>query len=97
MSATVPPSRGADRGGVARLAPGVRIGDDGISINGASGTQVYIDGRKLKGSAGQTAAYLRSLTAAAIARIEVVPQTGAEFAADAPRRRNPDYPAAAQG
>ena len=78
-----PAFAGRDGEELLRLAPGVRIGDDGISINGASGTQVYIDGRKLKGSAGQTAAYLRSLTAAAIARIEVVPQTGAEFAADA--------------
>lgn len=78
-----PAFAGRDGEELLRLAPGVRIGDEGISVNGASGTQVYVDGRKLKGSAEQTASYLRSLTAADIARIEVVPQTGAEFAADA--------------
>ena len=77
-----PAFAGRDGEELLRLAPGVRIGDEGISVNGASGTQVYVDGRKLKGSAEQTASYLRSLTAADIARIEVVPQTGAEFAAD---------------
>lgn len=63
-------------------APGVWLGDDGISINGADGAKVYVDGRELKGSAEETTAYLRSLTAADIARIEVVPLAGAEFAAD---------------
>ena len=32
-------------------APGVWLGDNGISINGAGGTKVYVDGRELKGSA----------------------------------------------
>ena len=63
-------------------APGVWLGEDGISINGAGGTKVYVDGRELKGSAEENTSYLRSLTAADIARIEVVPLTGAEFAAD---------------
>lgn len=63
-------------------APGVWLGDDGISINGAAGAKVYVDGRELKGTAEQTTSYLRSLTAADIARIEVVPLAGAEFAAD---------------
>lgn len=74
---------GRDGEELLRLAPGVWVGDDGISVNGASGTQVYVDGRRLKGPAEQTAAYLRSLTAADIARIEVIPQAGAEYAADA--------------
>lgn len=63
-------------------APGVWLGEDGISINGAGGTKVYVDGRELKGSAEETTSYLRSLTAADIARIEVVPLAGAEFTAD---------------
>lgn len=63
-------------------APGVWLGDDGISINGAAGAKVYVDGRELKGAAEETTSYLRSLTAADIARIEVVPLAGAEFAAD---------------
>lgn len=41
-----------------------------------------MDGRELKGSAEETTSYLRSLTAADIARIEVVPLAGAEFTAD---------------
>ena len=28
-------------------APGVWLGDNGISINGAGGTKVYVDGREL--------------------------------------------------
>lgn len=63
-------------------APGVWLGDNGISINGAGGTKVYVDGRELKGSAEETTTYLRSLTAADIARIEVMPLAGTEFAAD---------------
>lgn len=77
-----PSLAGRDGTELLALAPGVWIADSGISINGAAGTQVYVDGRQLKGSAEENAAYLRSLTAADIARIEVVPQTGAEFAAD---------------
>ena len=41
-----------------------------------------MDGRELKGSAEETTTYLRSLTAADIARIEVMPLAGTEFAAD---------------
>lgn len=44
-----PAFAGRDGEELLRLAPGVRIGDEGISVNGASGTQVYVDGRKLKG------------------------------------------------
>lgn len=78
-----PAFAGRDGEELLRLVPGVWAGNDGISVNGASGTQVYVDGRRLKGPAEQTAAYLRSLTAADIARIEVIPQAGAEYAADA--------------
>lgn len=76
-------------------APGVWLGEDGISINGAGGTKVYVDGRELKGSAEENTSYLRSLTAADIARIEVVPLTGAEFAADSPGRCDPHHAPAA--
>lgn len=63
-------------------APGVWLGEKEISINGSGGTKVYVDGRELKGSAEETAAYLRSMTAADIERVEVVPLAGAEFSAD---------------
>lgn len=78
-----PQLAGRDATELLALAPGVWIGDEGISVNGAGGTQVYVDGRQLKGSAEETASYLRSLTAADIARIEVLPQAGADYAADA--------------
>ncbi len=78
-----PALAGRDGEELLRQAPGVWIGSNGISINGAGGTQLYIDGRERKGSAEEIAAYLRSLTSADIARIEVVPQAGAEFSADA--------------
>lgn len=64
-------------------APGVWLDDKGLSINGARGTQLFVNGSELKLSAEETTAYLRSLPAADIARIEVVPQAGAEYAADA--------------
>ncbi len=60
-------------------------GDNGISINGAGGTKVYVDGRELKGSAEETTTYLRSLTAADIARIEVIARWPAP--SSQPRRR----------
>lgn len=78
-----PALAGQDGAELLARAPGVWISDNSITINGASGTKIYIDGRELKGSAEETASYLRSLTAADIARIEVVPLAGAEFTADA--------------
>lgn len=77
-----PAMAGRDGAELLTLAPGVHLGSDGITINGAGGTRLYVDGREVKGSAEQISAYLRSLTADDVARIEVVPQTGAEFAAE---------------
>ncbi|WP_295937123.1 outer membrane beta-barrel family protein [uncultured Alistipes sp.] len=78
-----PELAGRDGAELLEKAPGVWLGDSGISINGAAGTKVFIDGRELKGTAEEITSYLRSLTAADIARIEVVPLAGAEFTADA--------------
>lgn len=78
-----PAFAGQDGAELLARAPGVWISDNSITINGAGGAKVYVDGRELKGSAEETASFLRSLTAADIARIEVVPLAGAEFAADA--------------
>ncbi len=63
-------------------APAVFINDDKISINGKSGTKVYVNDRELKYSAEQLMAYLRSLKSEDIRTIEVVPQTGADYDAD---------------
>lgn len=77
-----PAFAGLDAAELLAKAPGVWLSDKGISINGADGTKVLVDGRELKGPAAEIASYLHSLTSADIARIEVVPQAGAEFAAD---------------
>ena len=63
-------------------APAVFINDDQISINGKSGTKVYVNDRELKYSKEQLMAYLRSLKSEDIRTIEVIPQTGADFDAD---------------
>lgn len=64
-------------------APGVWIDDKSVAINGMKGVKVYIDERELRLDGEKTIDYLRSLTAADIARIEVIPQAGSEYAADA--------------
>lgn len=63
-------------------APGVWVTDDRIEINGKSGSKVYVNGRELRMETQQMLTYLRSLRAEDIQKIEVVPQTGADFDAD---------------
>ena len=63
-------------------APAVFINDDQISINGKSGTKVYVNDRELKYSKEQLIAYLRALKSEDIRTIEVVPQSGADYDAD---------------
>ena len=63
-------------------APAVFINDDEISINGKSGTKVYVNDRELKYSKEQLMVYLRSLKSEDIRTIEVVPQSGADYDAD---------------
>lgn len=64
-------------------APGVWLDDSGVSINGSKGVKVFIDDRELRLDGDRLTTYLHNLTAAEIARIEVIPQAGAEYAADA--------------
>ena len=59
--------------------PGVWVQEDKISINGKSGSKVYINDRELKLDTEQLLAYLRSLQASDIQRIEVIPTTGADY------------------
>ncbi len=63
-------------------APGVWIDDEKISINGKSGSKVYINDRELKMEPAQLLTYLRSLRAEEVQKIEVVPTTGADYDAD---------------
>ncbi len=77
-----PSAIGKDGEEVLKTAPGVWISDDQISINGKSGTKVYVNERELKLPKEQLIAYLKSLSAEDISKIEVVPITGAEYSAD---------------
>ena len=66
-----------------RQSPGVWVKDDEISINGASGTKIFINDREIKMSGEELVRYVKSLRAEDIAKIEIVPQTGADHDADA--------------
>ncbi|MEG2060458.1 MAG: outer membrane beta-barrel family protein [Alistipes sp.] len=63
-------------------APGVWITDDKISINGKSGTKIYVNDRELKMEIAQLLTYLRTLRAEDIQKIEVIPTSGADYDAD---------------
>lgn len=73
---------GKDGAELLSRAPGVWVDDSGISVNGMRGTKVYVNDRELKLSGDDLIAYLRSLTSSEISRVEVIPQAGAEYAAD---------------
>ncbi len=73
---------GKDGVEILETAPGVWISNDRITINGQSGSKVYINERELKMSPEQLLQYLRSFKAEDIQKIEVVPLSGAEFDAD---------------
>lgn len=77
-----PAMAGRDGTELLEQAPGVWLDDEGVSVNGARGTKLFIDGRELQLPASEMADYLRTLSASDIARIEVIPQTGAEYSAD---------------
>jgi hypothetical protein len=69
---------------ILNLSPGVFIQErDGeISINGKSGSRVYVNGRPRHESGTDLVRYLQTLRAEDIVRIEVLPTAGAEYDAD---------------
>jgi len=77
-----PASLNKDASEVLRLAPGVWIDENGVSINGASGSKVFINEREIKLSGKELYNYLRNIQSSNIARVEVIPQAGAEYSAD---------------
>lgn len=77
--ANSPIALGKDGEELLKSAPGVWIQDDKISINGASGTKIYLNDREVKLDDTQLIAYLRSLRADDIQKIEVIPQSGADY------------------
>lgn len=80
--ANTPAAIGKDGIELLEHAPGVWIDGEKISINGKSGSKVYINDRELHMEPEQLLTYLRSLRAEEIQKIEVVPTTGADYDAD---------------
>ena len=72
---------GKDGLNVLNTAPGVFIQErDGtISINGKSGTQVYVNERPLHYSGTDLVRYLQNLKAEDIVKVEVLPNAGSEY------------------
>ena len=77
--ANSPIALGKDGEELLRSAPGVWIQDNEISVNGASGTKIYLNDREVKMEDEQLINYLRALRADDIQRIEVIPQSGADY------------------
>ena len=80
--ANAPAAIGKDGIELLERAPGVWVDDEKISINGKSGSKVYVNDRELRMEPAQLLTYLRSLRADDIQKIEVVPTTGADYDAD---------------
>ena len=80
--ANMPSSIGKDGIELLEASPGVFIQDDKISVNGKSGTKVYVNDRELKYSGDRLITYLRGLKNDEIQKIEVVPVSGADTDAD---------------
>ena len=70
---------GKDGTELLKQSPGVKVDDDEISINGSSGTKVYINDREIRLSGEELVRYVQQLRAEDISKIEIVPQTGADY------------------
>lgn len=81
--ANTPAAAGRDGIELLERAPGVWIDGDKITINGKSGSKVYINDRELRMESAQMLTYLRSLRSEEIQKIEVVPIVGADYDANA--------------
>lgn len=81
--ANAPSTIGKDGVELLKSAPGIWIDGEKISINGKTGSKVYINDRELKMEPEQLLNYLTSLRAEDIQKIEVVPTAGADYDADA--------------
>ena len=80
---SVQPASGKNGTELLAQAPGVWLTGNSVSINGASGTKVYVDNREIKLSGEELVNYLSSLRAEDIRRVEVIPVAGSEYDANA--------------
>ncbi len=69
--------------GLLRKAPGVLVdNNNNISVLGRSGVQVYVDGKRLPLSGDELTAYLESLPAEQIDKIDLISNPGARYEAE---------------
>ncbi len=81
--ANAPSSIGQNGEELLQSSPGVWISDDKISINGNANPKVFVNDRELKMSNDQIMIYLQNLKSTDVSRIEIIPQSGADFDASA--------------
>ena len=78
--ADTPLAIGRDGKEALMLAPGVWVSNRGeISVNGRTGTRVMVNERLLQETGEELLAYLQSLRAEDILKIEVIPYAGVEY------------------
>lgn len=76
-------AKGRDSYELLKLAPGVWADDNGsISINGKSGVKVLLNEREVRMTGDQLMAYLKALPAENLQKIEIIPESGADYDAD---------------
>ena len=73
---------GRDGTELLKLAPGVWITGEEIQLNGNKNPKIFVNGIEQNFDTQQMMTYLRSLRAEDIQKIEVIPQSGADFDAD---------------
>jgi hypothetical protein len=76
-------SAGTDALSLMRKAPGVTVdNNDNISVLGRAGVLIYLDGKRLPLSAQDLSAYLQSLPADQIDRIDIITNPGSRYEAE---------------
>lgn len=76
-------AKGRDSYDMLKLAPGVWADNNGsISINGKSGVKIIINEREVRMTGDQLMAYLKAIPAENLQKIEILPQSGADYDAN---------------
>lgn len=78
-----PIAKGRDSYELLRLAPAVYADESGsISINGKSGVKILLNEREVRMTGEQLMTYLKSIPAENLQKIEIIPESGADYDAD---------------
>lgn len=76
-------AKGRDTYELLKLAPAVYADNNGtISINGKAGAKVLINEREVRMTSDQLMAYLKAIPAENLQKIEIIPESGADYDAD---------------